>query len=228
MASARPKQGAGTRPGKRELKQQEARHRLMRAAEKLFLKRGFDATTVDEIAAAAGVSRRTFFHYFGSKEDVVFARHEAFESALLGAVSSQPPGTPLLAVAERAIMAAIGQLDPDEAIALTRLKQHTPALVARNQAKHERLERLLAASLAERLGTSAEGLRARLAAMVVVGTMRVGGELWLTEGARDEKPEQFARRVFRALWADLAEGPAASPSAAGKTRPPRLRKPAAR
>jgi AcrR family transcriptional regulator len=220
VTSDRPNAGAAKSPGpgKRQLKQQVLRQRLMRAAEKLFLKHGFDATTVDAIAAAASISRRTFFHYFASKEDVVFARHQEFETALLHAVSTQPPGTPLLTVAERAIMAAIGQLDRDEAVALTRLKQHTPALVARNQAKHERLERLLSASLAERIGASPEGLRARLAAMVVVGAIRVGGELWLTEGKSDEKPDQFARRVFRTLWTDLAGEPAPSSRVISKKR----------
>ena len=63
-------------PGLRQRKLQETRERLTRAAMALFLERGFEAATIDDIAAAADVSRRSFFHYFASKEDVVAAWQE--------------------------------------------------------------------------------------------------------------------------------------------------------
>ena len=192
--------------GRREAKRQETRDRLARAAEALFLERGFDATTVDEIAAAAGVSRRSFFHHFATKEDVVFAHHADFEAALLAAIATQPPGEPLLRVTERAIAEVASYMDRTEALALTRLKHATPALHARNQANYERLERVLATALAERLGTSGDALRARLVAMVMMGTIRVAAEFWREETLGDETPEAYARRVFRTLWRDLIEG----------------------
>ncbi|EHR50268.1 transcriptional regulator [Saccharomonospora marina XMU15] len=67
-----PRQRAGrTVAGRRRL-----RRALTRAAIDLFLERGYDATTVDDIAAAAGVGRRTFFRYFRSKEDAIFPNHD--------------------------------------------------------------------------------------------------------------------------------------------------------
>ena len=56
--------GKSPAPGLRERKQQQTRERLKRAAMALFLERGFEATTIDDIATAADVSRRSFFHYF--------------------------------------------------------------------------------------------------------------------------------------------------------------------
>jgi hypothetical protein len=60
-------------PGLRERKRRQTRDRLTKVAMELFLARGFEATTLDDIAAAAEISRRSFFHYFASKEDVVLA-----------------------------------------------------------------------------------------------------------------------------------------------------------
>ncbi len=189
-------------PGLRERKRQQTRERLTRAAMALFFDRGFEATTLDDIAAAADISRRSFFHYFASKEDVVFAWHEEFTAALIAAVAARPATESMLTAAENAILAMIRQLEPGEAIAMAQLKRDNPALQARDQVKYEKLERALADALAKRAGHKTEKLRARLVAMIATGAMRIGGELWTTEGAR-EKPEAQAKRTFAAIRAIL-------------------------
>lgn len=166
----------------------------------LFLERGFEATTLDDIAAAADISRRSFFHYFASKEDVVFALHEEITAALIAAVAARPRDESMLAAAENAISAMARQLDPGEAIAMARLKRDNPALQARDQAKYERLERALADALAKRTGHKAEKQQARLVAMIATGAMRVGADLWAADGAR-EKPEALVKRIFAAIRA---------------------------
>ncbi|HEX6038497.1 TetR family transcriptional regulator [Longimicrobium sp.] len=197
-----------TEPGRREQKREETRRRLMGAAQRLFAEQGFDGTSVDEIAAAAGVSRRTFFHYFDSKEDVIFSRHAEFERTLLQALRDAPPAEPLLRVAEQAIAAALGSFDAEEARLIERLKRDTPALRERAHGKYERLERAIAGALAERAGTSADDLRARLDAMVVTGVLRVGAEGWLRASAAGEPIADYVRQVVSTLDAGLGVAPA--------------------
>jgi AcrR family transcriptional regulator len=187
-------------PGLRERKRQQTRERLTRVAMALFLDRGFEATTLDDIAAAADISRRSFFHYFGSKEDVVFAWQEDSTAALMAAVAERPANESMLAAAENAISAMVRQLKPGEAIAMACLKRDNPALQARDQVKYEKLERALADALSKRAGHKTEKLQARLVAMIATGAMRIGGELWAAEGAR-EKPEALVKRTFAAIRA---------------------------
>src|SRR5258707_14331663 len=189
-------------PGLGERKRQQTRERLTRVAMALFLERGFEATTLDDIASAADISRRSFFHYFASKEDVVFAWHEESTAALIAAVAARPANESMLAAAENAISAMVRQLEPGEAIAMACLKRDNPALQARDQVKYEKLERALADALSKRAGHKTEKLQARLVAMIATGAMRIGGELWVAEGAR-EKPEALVKRTFAAMLAIL-------------------------
>jgi AcrR family transcriptional regulator len=186
--------------GLRERKRQQTRERLTRVAMALFLDRGFEATTLDDIAAAADVSRRSFFHYFSSKEDVVFAWQEDSITALIAAIAARPANESMLAAAENAISAMVRQLEPGEALAMARLKRDNPALQARDQVKYEKLERALAEALHRRGGNKTDKLEARLVAMIATGAMRIGGECWAAEGAR-ENPEALAKRMFAAIRA---------------------------
>ena len=200
--SLSPERKSPAAPGLRERKQQQTRERLKRAAMALFLERGFEATTIDDIAAGADMSRRSFFHYFASKEDVVAAWQEDAASALVAEILARPAGESMLTAAENAIAAAVKRIDPAEAAAMSRLKRDNPALHARDQLKYEKLERALAEGLAQRSGRKSDRQKARLVAMIATGAMRVGGESWIGEGAR-EKPEAFVKRTFDAIRAIL-------------------------
>ncbi|MBR0835896.1 TetR family transcriptional regulator [Bradyrhizobium manausense] len=189
-------------PGLRQRKQQETRERLKRAAMALFLARGFEATTIEDIADAADMSRRSFFHYFASKEDVVAAWQEDAAAALVTEILARPADESMLTAAENAIATAIKRIDPAEAAAMSQLKRDNPALQARDQLKYEKLERALADGLAQRSPRKSDQLKARLVAMIATGAMRVGGESWLSEGTRD-KPEAFVKRTFDTIRAIL-------------------------
>ncbi|MFI9405180.1 TetR family transcriptional regulator [Nocardia sp. NPDC052316] len=92
--------------GLRERKRQATRSAIVRAATELFLDRGFTATSVADIAAAAGVSRRTFFLYFPAKEDVLFHHIEAHIQLALDSITALAPD----ATAWEAVQAAMNAL----------------------------------------------------------------------------------------------------------------------
>jgi AcrR family transcriptional regulator len=94
--------------GLRERKKSETRVRIADAADELFRTRGYDAVTVDEVAAAADVSKKTVFNYFPTKEDLVFDRADDRESALLAAVHDRPGGVSVL---EAFRQLSLGQTD---------------------------------------------------------------------------------------------------------------------
>src|SRR5437879_11261827 len=82
--------------GRRERKKQRTREALIDAAFELFARKGFEATTVEEIADAVEVSSRTFFRYFASKEDVALSPTEDLLATLLDTLAGRPPGEPAL------------------------------------------------------------------------------------------------------------------------------------
>src|ERR1700761_5671264 len=90
--------------GRRTRKARETRERIAQAAVRLFLKDGFERTTLDAIAEAADISRRTFFHYFESKEAILQAVEDGAEASFRQALANTPASlTPIEAV-QRALL----------------------------------------------------------------------------------------------------------------------------
>lgn len=172
----------------------------------LFLKKGFDAVTVDEIAAAADVSKRSFFDYFPTKEEVVSSWHDEFGAALAGAVRARPAEEPLVVVVEEALVTSISAAATPRAIALDRLVRETPALAARESLKYARLEATLAEALLERARSTTAQFHARLLAMVVIGSLRLGSA---DPQARAEADAgalgSYSKKVFRQVWTVLRD-----------------------
>ena len=105
--------------GLRERKKERTRAELQRHALRLFRDRGYAETTVDDIAAAAEVSRSTFFRYFGTKEDVVL--FDDVDPVMERVMRALPDGTPLLAAVRTVLRESFGSLD-DEARALEEVR----------------------------------------------------------------------------------------------------------
>lgn len=139
-----------------EKKREVVRQEISRAAWLLFANRGYEATTVDEIARAAGVGRRTFFRYFSSKEDVVVGTTDALAEDFLAAFSTRPRDEAPIESIRHALRAVLEPrlADPREGRAILKLLRESPTLRRAMLERHARMEERLAALVARRTGAS--------------------------------------------------------------------------
>ena len=193
--------------GLRARKRRQTRERIASVALELFLERGFDQTTIEEIARGADVSKRSFFDYFPTKEDVIGAWQDEFSTTLAAAVNARPRGEALSLVAEEGLTLAVQVSLHPQAIALDKLVRTTPSLQARDHVKYAKLEQVLATALLARVNDGAGRLRARLLAAIMIGCLRI---------ASDERPPHkrggsmadvsaHMRDTFQTVWAELRE-----------------------
>jgi AcrR family transcriptional regulator len=191
--------------GLRQRKRRETRARIVGAALKLFLAHGYDATTIDEIAAAALVSKRSFFDYFPSKEEVVLAWQDAFGEALAAALAARPLQEPAAKAVEAALVETVGAAAAQsDAFAVDNLIQTTPALKAREHLKYVRLEDTLAAALMGREPPGTDPFPSRLLAMLIAGGMRLTAERGRAAG-QPAALGTFVHDVFAEVWTQLAQ-----------------------
>ncbi len=169
------------------------RERLVDAAFALFGERGFERTTVDDIAERAGVGRTTFFRHFGSKEQVIFPDHDGLLDAIRSRLSASRPATATVAVTE----AARGVLEHyvtegDRARERYALTRTVPALRDRERAGIQQYERLFTGFIHDWLGGGPEtALRAELLANAVVTAHNHVLRGWLRRETADPE-EAFA------------------------------------
>ena len=197
--------------------QPDAAARLQQAAFDLYTKRGYDQTTVAEIAACAGLTERTFFRHFADKREVLFDGGDRFRAALVDAVDGAPPSTTTLEAITAGIEAA-GSVFP--ALELVRRRQ---ALILANPELHEReLKKLasLASSLGEALSrrgvpTSA----AELAAETGVTLLRMALKHWIEDPAARPWKIHVRAAIDELLWltAETSAGPATLPQHRAQT-----------
>jgi AcrR family transcriptional regulator len=138
-----------------ERKRRAVRGELSEVALGLLTDRAFDSLTIDEIAAAAGVSRRTFFRYFTSKEDVVFAFLDQWAVRLAADIVARPAEEDPVAAVQNSFRHLTAAYD-DRALALVRLVRETPSLREQERINREHLRMAVVDALATRLGLDAE------------------------------------------------------------------------
>jgi AcrR family transcriptional regulator len=139
-----------------ERKQELVRGEIFNAAWRLFGERGYEATTVADIAAAAGVSRRTFFRYFESKEDVLEETSDDLAEEMLAAMAARPADEPPLVAIERALVPVLEtRLNTERSRTIIRLLRESRTLRRAMLERHALMEERLAVQLAVRLGVDA-------------------------------------------------------------------------
>jgi AcrR family transcriptional regulator len=173
-------------PGHRERKKQRTRRTIALAARELFLSKGFDETTVDEVAEASGVSRRTVFRYYPTKESMVFPargeRIERFQELMLHELARS--NDPNEAVRRTCLqMVGVFEESVDELLAQHELVSVVPGLEIVDATFDKEWEATLVMALTSRLKEgSPEAMRARLRAGALIGVIRAGFNEWFQSG----------------------------------------------
>ena len=157
------------------------RAELEQVALELFGQRGFDATTVDDIAVAAGIGRRTFFRYYASKNDVVWGEFEEGLAALRTQLAGTDASRPLLEALKDAVL-AFNRLDPEHAPwhrSRMALVLGVPALQAHGTLRYAAWRAVVADFVGERLDLEPSGLLPQLVAHLCLGAALTAYEQWL-------------------------------------------------
>jgi AcrR family transcriptional regulator len=183
-------------PGLRERKKEKTRWAIQEHALRLFAERGYEATTVDQIAAAAEISPSTFFRYFPSKEDLVI--QDRYDSILVDLVRKMPADLSPLAALRRATRTAfedISATELEQIVERSQLVMSVPALRARSMDNFLTTIGMVRTVVAERTGRAATDIAVRAFAGAVVGALVAVFEVWL----QDPKAYPVAQAVDDAL-----------------------------
>jgi AcrR family transcriptional regulator len=165
--------------GLRERKRRETSERIIEKGLKLFVKNGFEATTLDAIAEAAGISRRTFFYYFRSKEGILLAAHDSgFREALRPMMLDESVDQAPLDAVQKCLIKLASRYETKESVVFDRLMQSTEALRARKEAVFVETEQILLEAMCELWPSPGRRDGLRLVAMVAMGTLRLALDKW--------------------------------------------------
>ena len=148
---------APAQPSLQELRRSYTRREISREAMRLFAERGFDAVTVEDIAAEVGMSARTFFRYFAGKDDVVLRYQRRLQARLVAVFEAHAGHEPPITALRNAYVATsvVAPEDRTEFILLGRFLMDSQALLARSRGEHAARNDDVVAVLAERLGIDA-------------------------------------------------------------------------
>lgn len=160
---------------------------LSHLALQLFLERGFDETTVDDIVRAAGIGRRTFFRYFASKNDLPWGDFETLLEGMRSHLRSLPRELPLMEALRRAVIEF--NRFPDAELLYHRermwLLLNVPNLVAHSTLRYASWRQVVAEYAADRLGDEIDALEPQAIAWACLGLCLAAYEQWLAHDDAD-------------------------------------------
>jgi TetR/AcrR family transcriptional regulator, regulator of mycofactocin system len=183
-------------------------HREVEAAAlRLFSSHGFEQTTVADIAAAVGITRRTIFRYFGSKNDIVWGDFDAVIERLKDAFAAQGRGVPLMEALRRAVIAS-NQYNADQLPELRirmSLITTVPALQAHSMLRYGAWRNAVAELAAPRLRAKPSDLAPQLLGNLALGASMAAFQRWVDDP--DEDLGDCLDRSYRLLASGFAEPP---------------------
>jgi AcrR family transcriptional regulator len=156
--------------GLRERKKQRTRELIASTALELFAERGYHATTVADIAAAAEVSERTVFTYFHTKEEILFSDHADLQRRLTEALAERPPEQPALDALRAFVVDNLSLIDEPSRVRweIVRRDEH---LLSHQRARQAELGDVIAAAVAQDLGEGADDFRLQLVTAAVIAAV---------------------------------------------------------
>lgn len=183
-------------PGLRERKKQQTRRSIEQGALALFEAHGFDGTTIDDIAAAAEIAPRTFFHYFPSKEDVVVTDYALRLDAIVGILRDGPgEQTPWHALRAAFLEVATDyELERHQLLRRFRIISTTPSVNARSLQLQAEWEQAVSVAVSRWLEVDASReIEPRLLAGAALAAMRASLAHWLAAGGHSSLPDHVSR-----------------------------------
>ncbi|WP_329382449.1 TetR/AcrR family transcriptional regulator [Streptomyces sp. NBC_01716] len=184
------------RLGLRERKKLKTRAAIREATYRLVAEQGYEATTVEQIAAAAEVSPSTVFRYFPTKEDIVLT--DEFDPVMEAAIRARPAGEPplesLRAVLKQAVETILAE-QPDEMRRRGKVMLEIPAVRARMTETMAETSLLLSRAVADRTGRETGDLEVRIFTASVMAVLREVTIYWAEHGQKDD----LAALIDRAL-----------------------------
>jgi AcrR family transcriptional regulator len=171
----------------RERKKLRTRRALADAALRLFSEKGFGATTLDELAAEAEVSKSTFFRFFPAKEAAAIEAENELWSAYLSTLADRQLCGPVLGELHRALVEAAASLGPtwdERFISTRRLVASEPALLKYVEHSRARVKEDVIACLAQKLGLDPEDLRLHVLAELFISAFSLSGRQWVRDGGQ--------------------------------------------
>ncbi len=171
----------------------------------LFAEHGFEETTVDDIAAASGISRRTIFRYYASKNDMVWGDFDWVLDRLRAELAATGPDEPIMEAMARAVIASNRYEDdqlPELRIRLT-LISTVPALQAHSMLRYADWRRVVAEFIAQRLGQEPDDLIPEAVGWTALGASMAAFVHWVHNPGEDL--EKNLERSYRYLTDGLGE-----------------------
>jgi AcrR family transcriptional regulator len=189
----------------RERKRTRTRLMIQAEAMRLFAEKGYENTTVDEIAYAAAISPRTFFRYFPTKEDVVI--WDEYDPITPDLLDARPADEPLAESLRAFIHEAVGglyQRDRDELLLRLRLLTSVPELRARLRDEQRTGEKIMAALLANNRGLPADDLGLLVLTAAFGAAINVAIDAWVAADGKSD-PLALLDQAIDALAAGMRE-----------------------
>ncbi|MDX2289118.1 MAG: helix-turn-helix domain-containing protein [Hyphomicrobiaceae bacterium] len=194
--------GEGERGGLRERRRKQTQQRIAETGLKLFIENGYEATTLDAIAEAAGISRRTIFHYFKSKDEILLVWQNGIPEMIRAAVLQESTDHAPVDAVLHALLKLSSRYKPEQTIVIDRLMRSTEQLQTAKHSKYLQEEQALFEALCELWPQPERRQRLRVVAMACVGSLRLAIDSWTQSGC--EQPiEKHLRDAFADLRAEI-------------------------